>query len=184
MSNLKPSAFSLVELLITLVLMASLTLLTLPRLTLWLAAQKARAVKVNLIQTLSFASQEALVRHLPIIFCGSASAVSCDAKWSQGQLLFVDSEYDGKMHTPKQRLATSPALENEQHLFYRGYPRYHSAFYFYPQGKRRNDNGSFWFCQQQQLQWAVRVSQMGQWQVLTPDADGNIFDAEGAPLTC
>lgn len=184
MSNLKPAAFSLIELLITLLLMASLTLLTLPRLTAWLAGQKTRAIKLTLLQNLSFASQEALVRHLPIIFCGSTDAMSCDANWSQGQLLFIDSEYDGKLHTLKQRLATLPALEKEQHLFYRGYPRYHHALYFYPQGKVRNDNGSFWFCQQQQLQWAVRVNQMGQWQVLAPDSDGNIFDAEGEQLAC
>ena len=178
------AAFSLLELLLTLFLIALLAELSLPRLTVWLDAQQGRFVREQLLQCLHFASREALVRHLPVIFCARASANACGLNWSNGQLLFIDSEFDGKIHRDQQRLQTRAALAKDQTLFYRGYPRYHTALYFYPQNRIRNDNGSFWFCQQKRIQWAVRVNQMGNLQIVTPNAEGDIFDSEGKVLTC
>lgn len=184
LSRSKRAAFSLLELMVVLLLLATLTQLGLPRLTSWVEAQKSRAVQIRLLQTLSFASQQALIRQLPVIVCPSRTAAECDRDWSFGQMVFVDSDYDGKLHTLAQRLLTAPALESEQALFYRGYPRYHWFVYFYPQGTLRNDDGSFWFCQHQQLQWAIRLNQAGERKVLIPDANGQIVDTKGRALTC
>ena len=180
----KRAAFSLLEVMLALFLLATLTQLALPRINGWLAAQKSRAVQIRLLHTLAFASQQALLRHLPVIVCPSRTGAVCDADWSLGQVAFVDSDYDGQLHTLIQRLLTAPALASGQALFYHGYPRYHSFVYFYPQGTARNDDGSFWLCDRKQLQWAIRLNQAGERQVLIPDANGQIFDTKGRALTC
>ena len=87
----KTSAFTLVELLITVAVLAVLTVLALPSFRELLINQRNRAQAESFMSVMAYARSESITRNSRITLCRSNNGVSCGGTWSNGWIMFTDS---------------------------------------------------------------------------------------------
>lgn len=88
--------FSLVELMITIAVLAVLLGIGMPGLTSLIAKNRISAKSNELIADLALARSEAIKRGIRTTFCPSASGTACGGTdWSAGRVVFVDLNGDG-----------------------------------------------------------------------------------------
>ncbi|WP_226648786.1 GspH/FimT family pseudopilin [Microbulbifer variabilis] len=85
--------FTLIELMITLVVLAVLLSIAAPSFTDMINNNRSVAVSENFIGALSYARSEAVKRAARVSICASTDGVKCSAAntWSQGWMVFVDT---------------------------------------------------------------------------------------------
>lgn len=82
-------AFSLLESLVVLSLVAFLSLLSLPILPHWWQRHELNRTVTQLQQSIYFAKAWAVLHQKSVQLCGSASGQRCDGQWSSGWLVLV-----------------------------------------------------------------------------------------------
>lgn len=89
--------FTLLEMLVTLTLLAVLTAAAAPSFSGLLQSNLAAAHAEALMTSLTLARSEAIKRNLRVTLCKSADGASCttEGDWAQGWLVFVDRDSDG-----------------------------------------------------------------------------------------
>lgn len=91
-NRLQMQGLTLVELLITLVVLAVLLSIATPSFKTQILNSRTMAMAETVNNTLSFARSEALKRKARITVCGTTNATSCNtADWTKGMLVFVDN---------------------------------------------------------------------------------------------
>jgi type IV fimbrial biogenesis protein FimT len=132
------------------------------------------------------ARSEAEIRHQTISVCHSSDQQTCDGRWSDGQLMFIDSERDGVVHDREQILAVNKMKSDRNELHVRSFPVFRDSLQFTPLAWASNDNGTVWYCHQGQRQpvWAIKINRMGSTHVVWPDKHGQIQDGSGDLLKC
>ena len=78
-------AFSLFELLLVIAIIASMTVVSLPRLTAYVAQHRLRDSAESLVILLNVARSMALVDRRPMVVCGGSALSPCSNEWSAGQ---------------------------------------------------------------------------------------------------
>ncbi|GMR18486.1 MAG: hypothetical protein BMS9Abin33_0901 [Gammaproteobacteria bacterium] len=88
------SGFSMIELLVTLVIVAIISALAYPSFRSTLQNSQLVSQTNQLIGDLNFARSEAIKRGLPVALCPAASTSACAAStsWSTGRLIWVDTD--------------------------------------------------------------------------------------------
>ncbi|MCD6055633.1 MAG: prepilin-type N-terminal cleavage/methylation protein [Gammaproteobacteria bacterium] len=112
--------------------------------------------------------------------CASADGKTCSNEWSQGQLLFLDVDHKGTLKSLETRLRVFAPIPGSGRLSWRGFP-VRSTIQFLPTGFPRDQNGSFYYCPENNdsdYARAVILSKSGRVRVSTE------VDGEGKPLTC
>ena len=153
--------FTLLELSITLVVLAILLCLALPSLKGWQDKQAMRTALNTLRQDLVAARSHAIALGDRIVICPGTNGEGCSSSdaWNTGWFVFEDLDQDREFDM------TEPVLKIEGH-----HERLNitsaisrSRFVFYPNGTAPGSNGSIWFCGARGPQFGHRlvVSNLG-----------------------
>lgn len=179
-------AFSLLETLIVLAIIAIFAVTSLPLLQHFIDYNRSKMLQTELLNTLEFARQEAQIRHLPIGICKSNNNQNCAGDWIDGQLVFIDENKDGIVNDKKQVLSIIKTHLSQGLLRWRSFPMYRQGLLFLPTGRTRSDNGTFWYCSSMSVlpRWAIILNKSGRTRVAYPDQHGIIKDGEGSVLMC
>ena len=96
----KTRGYTLYELLITLLLVALLSAITVPSLSASLARQRQRAEIDALFHAVHVARKESIMRRRVVSICPSKDATTCggNADWSNGWLMFENTDRDWPPH--------------------------------------------------------------------------------------
>lgn len=84
------SGFTLVELMITLVLVAILATIGVPSFTNFIANNRLTVHANELVSALNLARSESIKRNLRVTVCRSANGTGCGGTWNDGWIVFVD----------------------------------------------------------------------------------------------
>ena len=184
--KLSQAAFTLWELLIVLVIVALLMSMAAPSLHQIFLHTHDKILQQQLLNAIEFARVESRIQHLPITVCPSSDHLQCDNNWRRDFLIYINEEGDDYLHDRSQRLAVIQTQFNNGELHWRAYPRYRHFLQFSPDGLIENDNGTFWFCNNENasLLWAVTLSKSAKTRIIYPDSHGIIKDSHGKPLHC
>src|SRR5688500_4208789 len=108
--------FSFIELVMVLLITALLLVIAMPS---WqsLRISSQITVEVNqLLKILAFARSEALLRHFPLTLCKSSDHHTCGGEWSDGQILFIDKQQQGRVSSPQSIVRVFKPLARGTHL--------------------------------------------------------------------
>ena len=90
--------FTLIEMMVTLTLLAILIALVTPSFRGLLADNRAAAQANALVGSLMLARSEAIKRNAPVVLCRSNSGTSCaGSEWEDGWILWADMDRDGTL---------------------------------------------------------------------------------------
>lgn len=90
--------FTLIELMITLTIMAAMLTIAVPGLQQFLISGNLISLSNDIMASLNFARSEAVKRGLSVSLCPSANRTTCTGSWSQGWIVFVDNNSDGELN--------------------------------------------------------------------------------------
>ncbi len=144
----KIRGFTLIELIITLSVVAILMLIATPSMQTMVVKNRMVTTLNELVADLNLARSEAIKRGQRTLLCKSSSGTQCDpnADWSDGWLLFHDSDGDRAVSANEQVIRVHAKLNKSIKLDYRG-PSHRSHYVdFLASGETNNQNGRFWFC--------------------------------------
>jgi len=130
-------AFSLIELLITLTLLALLASIALPNFSGLVERNRIKALR-NLLQTqINHARASSVLHNRDVVVCGSSDGQNCDNRWDTGWLLhFSDTE----------ELLSQHRLSTQDRLRWAGFNK---KIRFHGNGTAPGGNGRFYFCNNQ-----------------------------------
>ncbi len=87
----KYSGFTLLELIITLGIVAIATMFAIPAMNTFTQNERLTTQINTLVSHLALARSEAVLRHQQVGVCGSSTGASCGANWDQGWMVFIDA---------------------------------------------------------------------------------------------
>jgi len=151
------SGFTLIELVITMLLLIVVTTIAIPSYTSFYNTTQDKIASERLLQALQIARNEAMLRGVTVTLCKSRDHVSCSGNWEDGQIIFT---------------TTAPQKENiltmVDGIKQKGVLHWQSSLHreyvaFFPSGTTRGEDGTFWFCRshESKASWAVVVNQAG-----------------------
>lgn len=140
------SAFTLIELLITVAVAALLTTLAVPSMHRLLLAHRMTAQINILVTDLSLARGEAVMSNRQVVVCKSAGGRRCEprARWKQGWILFRDNDRDEQRGARETLLRRHGPLPAGMSLHYAGFPS--DRYVTFEATGISNANGMFVFC--------------------------------------
>ena len=132
---------SLLESLLVIIIIATISLYALPQLSSNIATKRAHSTTVSIQQLLQTAHIIALTQHTIVTLCGSTDDKTCDGNWQHDILLFKDPSKK-RMLNPSMQLTRqlSPNTDTTIHLAAFPTNRYLS---FDSKGLLNNSNGTF-----------------------------------------
>ena len=112
----REKAFTLVEMIMTLVLIGILVAIALPSYRAVMQNMRVSSVSNDFMATLSYARSEALKRNQPVSICAATDSdftrCGSNSNWANGWIVFVDSDSNGIIASSSDRLKTHDALSN------------------------------------------------------------------------
>lgn len=148
-------AFTLLELVITMVIAVILLLVAIPSFQQWQARQRMNAALHDLEQDLLAARSQAIVVGSEVVACPGGADLGCadGSDWSRGWLVFQDLDGDRRFTPPEPLIRRSGAVER---MTIRSAASRRSLR-FYPNGSAPGSNGSIWFCDPRGPAHAMRI---------------------------
>ncbi|MES2820548.1 MAG: GspH/FimT family pseudopilin [Pseudomonadota bacterium] len=134
MKTLYQQAYSLIELLITLLLLALLVSFALPNFKNWVERNRIETLRDQLQAHINQARASSVIHHRDAELCGSSDGQRCDHHWELGWLLHFP---ETRQPINQQRLTTEDRLE------WRGFSR---SVRFHSNGTSPSSDGRFLFC--------------------------------------
>lgn len=115
------TAFTLLELIVCLCVLAVLLLLAVPSGYDFLSRNRSSLVVNQLIATLNFARHEAIRTGQTITWCATKDLQHCGGDWSVQQMVFVDNNATHQRGSKDQLLRVIGSLSGKGHLSWRGF---------------------------------------------------------------
>ena len=97
MSLRRQNGFTLVELMVTVAVLAIVAAIAFPSFQGTLRSNRVASANNEVLGLLSLARSEAIRSNRGGGVCGSSDGASCDGSWSAGMLAFTDTDGDGTM---------------------------------------------------------------------------------------
>lgn len=178
--------FSLVELMIVISIVSILASLALPSFESFLRKRQMVGASDLFYTSLYLARTEAVKRNSTVTICKSSDATNCGGSWSEGWLMFEDTNNNGNLDDGEV-LITSGSPINGYLLTWSAFGS-NSYIRFYKNGMTSSHNGTFKFCPDDlnpKFANAVIVSKTARIRVAQDSNQNGIReDASGNDLTC
>ncbi|MCP4186678.1 MAG: prepilin-type N-terminal cleavage/methylation domain-containing protein [Gammaproteobacteria bacterium] len=91
----KYSGFTLIELMITLAIVAIVTTLAIPGMSEFVKNERLTSASNNLLGDIMLARSKAVERNQPVIICASNDQANCNGNYEDGWIITIDSDSDG-----------------------------------------------------------------------------------------
>lgn len=157
------NGISLLEVLVTLSIIGILLALTIPAQELFLNRTQDHVISSQLFHAIQLARTQAITRGKTVSLCKSSTQTTCGGTWQQGYI----------MHDDNQLLFAFSNIKNKGNLHWRAFPGYSTELQFLSTGASK-ENGTFWYCLNAKVRWAIVISQSGRARIVNPDKNGKI----------
>jgi type IV fimbrial biogenesis protein FimT len=185
---MKPTGLTLVELLVTLAIVAILLRLGAPAFRDLTAANRSAAALNQLVGAVTLARASAVTHYRVVTLCPGAQR-TCFGRdeWHRGALVFVDGDADGKVGSGDAVLRRLPPIDAGGRIYWRSF-RNRTFLQFRPNGYTPSQNGSFLYCAADRDRRSARMLILNAQGRLRPardaDGDGVVEDSGGKPVSC
>jgi type IV fimbrial biogenesis protein FimT len=177
------SAFTLIELMVTIAVAAVVLTLGAPGFGRVIERNQLSAQINELVSTLHFARSEAVRRNDDLKVCHSADGVNCGgAGYEVGWIIFIDDDGDDVWDDPAEELIrVNEALSNNYTLHVNG----NMDSFFYRAKGRTSDQGRFVLCKNGDLtkSRAIFIGPSGRARLAPLDPNGTPIDNSGVAIT-
>ena len=154
--------FSLLELMVTLIIVTILITLTVPSFITFSTQSKNTIIGKQLLRAINLARSEAQLRGVPVTLCKSRDHISCSGQWQDGQIIFIDDGSNTILEVFK--TPRTKSVLHWQSSLNKDYLR------LFPSGSTHNTAGTFWLCNQEgKIVWKIIVSRQGRARWLVED---------------
>lgn len=143
-------AFTLIELMIVVALLAILGLVAVPALQDFIERNRQQALYHQIIRAVQHARTHAITQRVKVELCGSYDGLSCHSDWSRGWLL---SEVE--QSTP---LAVTQLKRDRQRIHWSGF---RPKIQFHSNGISPTGNGRFYSCYKHAVSWQLVLNRQG-----------------------
>ena len=82
--------FTLIELIVTMVIMAIVSVIAVPNMTSMIVGHRAKALGEDVVNLINLARSEAVKRGGRVVLCASSDGASCTGGWTEGMIVVVD----------------------------------------------------------------------------------------------
>lgn len=178
------SAFTIMEVLVALSILAILLAISLPAMQHFIAHAQDEMLQAQLLHAIQIAKQEAIARHTRIALCQSNNQITCSGNWGDGYIIFLDENADGRVHDNEQILYVSQLQSQHGRNYIRSFPRYRNYLSFSSSGLMTSDNATLWHCHADSPKWALVMSKTGRTRIMYPNRNGEMKDNHGQLLNC
>lgn len=163
-------AFTLIELIVTITILAIITTIALPHFHGLMAKQEIKSTTHNLIMSMHLAKNHAAIQHNNVVICPSADGLNCQANsWNSGYLGFMDINKNRQVDVDEKIIFTRAINLKYGNLDWRGTLSIPSLTFQASNGLPNGSNGSFYYCSSDQVTHSkVVLSRMGHIRVEHP----------------
>ena len=156
-------AFTIVELIICIALIAIVASIALPYFHEYRSKQEAKNIPIKLSQINRYARSQAAVFHQNIVICPSQDSLSCQAnQWNENMLVFIDKNKNRQVDVDEQILHIDALNLKYGNLSWRGALSLSSVTYQAHTALPIGSNGSFYYCSTHlSSQQRIVLSKMG-----------------------
>ena len=156
-------AFTIVELIICIALIAIIASIALPYFHEYRSKQEAKNIPIKLSQINRYARSQAAVFHQNIVICPSQDSLSCQAnQWNKSMLVFIDKNKNRQVDVDEQILHIDALNLKYGNLSWRGALSLPSVTYQAHTALPIGSNGSFYYCSTHlSSQQRIVLSKMG-----------------------
>lgn len=173
MTNKNQFAFTLLELLITLAIIAILANIGVPSFTKLIQHNKVTAEVNQLNGMLQSARNTAITQHKLVTVCPTNNGQSCQKDWSLGYMVFIDNNGDRQYNQDEQLVSQHIIKDKNISLRWRAFGR-RTSLQWHQTGITNHQNGSFEFCykEEPELSRGLFITKAGRIR-LSKDKDGD-----------
>lgn len=140
-------AFTIVELIICIAMIAILASIALPYFHEYRSRQEAKQIPIKLSAVNRYARSQAAVFHQNIVICPSQDSLSCQPnQWNKNILVFIDKNKNRQVDTGEQILHIDALNLKYGNLSWRGALSLSSVTYQPHTALPIGSNGSFYYC--------------------------------------
>lgn len=150
MHNPLQRGYTLLDLLVTLTLLALLATFAIPNLTQFVDSNRQQALLEELQRSLQAARARAILEGRTIEICAYSDEEPCGNDWNKGWILRVSRT--------KEVLTVKQSAPTEGTLRWNGYT---PTVRFRPNGTSPTGNGRFTFCSSQAMAWQLVINRQG-----------------------
>lgn len=152
-------AFTLLELLSTLAIIAILTSIALPAYSAFIKRQTTITLLTQLNADLQFARGTAITHHTAVSLCSGSSSCRASHEWTQQLLIFADNNLNGSLDSGEKllKVAELPTSHSWKWSNFRQQP----YMTYIPNGMTNSLNGTFTLCQNTQALASLTLNRAG-----------------------
>jgi len=185
----KQDGFSLIELAVTLAIAAIVFSIGIPSFQSYVQNNRKAAAISDLATALQLARSTAISRRVPVTLCISSNGAACQtgtgSDWSQGWMIYVDTNGDNTLNAGEEILRIHAALPDNSTLIGSGSTA--NRVSFKPQGLADGTIGTITHCDSRGASYAnaLVISFGGQVrQAIDTNGDGIVENGSGGPVPC
>ncbi|EPF92475.1 GspH/FimT family pseudopilin [Acinetobacter gyllenbergii] len=159
----KSFGFTLIELIITLGVLAILSIIALPYFRETMIANEVRFLKRTLTIHIQKAKTDAQLYHKNVMLCPSLDFENCDTDWNKGFIGFIDTNRNSQRDPNEMLLFVVPLNHKYGRLSFKSFGRSPNSLVFQAEnGLPFASNGSFIYCSESpQYHTKIVLSRMG-----------------------
>ncbi len=184
---LRCHGLTLLELLIVLSIVALLIGQALPSFADSVQRKRANLTMKNLNQLITAARSTAVSSGSMVTLCRSRNGVECGGRWSDGVMIFIDTDGDRKIDLGQQVLRYRRLENAGGDLYWRSFGN-RQYLQFTARGFTNNQNGNFTYCPESGDRRFARqliVNRSGRTRrAIDSNLDGIVEDSRGRPVRC
>lgn len=150
---MRKRGFSLIEILVTLLIMTIILAITIPSQGFFLSKSKADIARLQLMRAINLTRSEAIERGQMVILCGSSDQHTCSDNWNNSYIILAGKNLLHLFDLPK----------NAGQLFWRAFPKHQHHLEYLPSGMINVENGTFryYLPHENKPYWAIVINQSG-----------------------